>query len=279
MITRVRVPEKKVSVWKERTFNIIFRRQSKAGKAFDMYLLWAILCSVIVTTLESVVFLEARFRWYLVSLEWIFTFLFTAEYILRVLCIKKSTRYIFSFFGLVDLIAILPTYFSLFLTGSQSLQVVRSLRLLRVFRVLRLRHYVREAVILEAALKASQRKIIVFLGFLFTIVLIIGSCMYLIEGDVYGFSSIPESTYWAIVTMTTVGYGDIVPQTVLGKTLAALLMIIGYAIIAIPTGIVSLELATKKSPQPSSELFCTSCLCEVHDSDAKFCKQCGSLLN
>jgi len=209
----------------------------------------------------------------------VFTVLFTIEYLIRILSLKKPTKYIFSFFGLIDLIAILPSYFTLIFVETNSLQMVRIFRLLRVFRVLRLRHYIKEAEILQNALRASRRKIIVFLGFLFAIVLIIGACMNLFEGGAKGFANIPESTYWAIVTLTTVGYGNIVPNTILGQGLAALLMIIGYAVIAIPTGIVSAEIVKKITPALSHKFICSSCLKNHHDSDARFCKYCSSPLN
>ena len=210
-------------------------------------------------------------------LEWGFTLLFTVEYALRIYCVTRPSRYIGSFFGLVDLISILPTYLSLFIAGSQSLLVIRALRLLRIFRVLKLAQYLGEATLLMNALRESRPKIMVFLGAVLTVVLIVGSAMYLIEGAENGFDSIPMAMYWAIVTMTTVGYGNIAPQTVPGQTLAALLMIIGYGIIAIPTGIVSAELV--RAPRGKvSTCACPTCSEEGHDADATHCKYCGSNL-
>lgn len=265
------------SKWQKKAYNIIFKTNTKASRAFDLYLLIAILFSVIVIILDSVQSIKSQFSQHLILLEWLFTVLFTIEYLLRIISIKNPTKYIFSILGLIDLIAILPSYFTLFFVENNSLQIVRILRLLRVFRVLRLRHYIKEAQFLQNALRASRRKIIVFLGFLFAIVLIIGACMNLIEGGTKGFTNIPESTYWAIVTLTTVGYGNIVPKTPLGQSLAALLMIIGYAVIAIPTGILSAEIV-KEHHSKHQNLICRSCLKQPHDSDAKFCKYCSSPL-
>ena len=265
--------------WRKKTYNIIFKTNTKASRAFDVYLLFAIVCSVTVIILDSVQSIKLQFSQYLTLLEWLFTILFTIEYILRISSIKHPRKYIFSLLGLIDLIAILPSYFTLFFVENNSLQMVRVLRLLRVFRVFKLRHYIKETHVLQNALRASRRKIIVFLGFLFAVILIIGACMHLIEGNRHGFENIPQSTYWAIITMTTVGYGDVVPHTILGKILASLLMIIGYAVIAIPTGIVSAEIVKKITPALSHKFICSSCLKNHHDSDARFCKYCSSPLN
>jgi voltage-gated potassium channel len=208
-------------------------------------------------------------------LEWVFTLLFTIEYLVRLLCVGRPLRYALSFYGLVDLLAIIPTYLSLIIAGTQSLIVIRAIRLLRVFRVLKLAHFVGEARLLQAALRASLRKIIVFLGAVLTLVLIIGAMMYLVEGEEHGFSNIPESIYWAIVTMTTVGYGDIAPETLLGKILASLVMIMGYGIIAVPTGIVTVELVGARKTRVSTQA-CPECATEGHDWDAKYCKHCGA---
>ncbi len=263
--------------WRARLHEIIFEADTAAGKAFDVALLWGIVLSVIAVLLESVADIEKDYGAYLRAAEWVFTVLFTAEYVLRLLIVRKPHKYALSFFGVIDLLAIIPTYVSIFVAGPQYLVVLRAVRLLRVFRVLKLARYLGEARILAAALKASQARITVFLGAVITLVLIIGSVMYLIEGEASGFTSIPRSMYWAIVTLTTVGYGDITPQTVVGQFLAAIVMIMGYGIIAVPTGIVSVELA-KTSESPVSTQACPDCGAEGHDADAVHCKYCGAKL-
>jgi voltage-gated potassium channel len=262
---------------RDRIHEIIFEAETPAGKAFDVVLLWAILLSVLIVLLDSVSSIQAQYGDQLRILEWLFTLLFTAEYALRLYCVARPSRYIGSFFGLVDLISVIPTYLSLFIAGSQSLVVIRALRLLRIFRVLKLAQYLGEATLLMNALKASRPKITVFLGTVLTIVLIVGSTMYLIEGEENGFDSIPTAMYWAIVTMTTVGYGNIAPQTFPGRTLAALLMILGYGIIAVPTGIVSAELVRAPLGKVST-CACPACSEEGHDADATHCKYCGTNL-
>jgi voltage-gated potassium channel len=262
---------------RRRLHEVIFEADTPAGKAFDVALLLAIALSVGAVLLESVASIRQRFGPGLRAVEWTFTLLFTVEYILRLACVRRPLRYALSFFGLVDLLAILPTYLSLVITGSQSLLVIRALRLLRVFRVLKLAHFVGEARLLKAALQASSRKIIVFLGTVLTLVLIVGALMYLIEGEASGFTSIPQAIYWAIVTMTTVGYGDIAPQTVVGKLLASAVMILGYGIIAVPTGIVTVEMAGL-GKRPVSTQACHVCASEGHDPDARHCKYCGAAL-
>jgi voltage-gated potassium channel len=256
---------------------IIFEADTPAGKAFDLALLAAIVISVVAVLLESVASIDAAYGEVLRAVEWGFTLLFTVEYILRLYCVGKPWRYATSFFGVVDLLAILPTYLSLFFAGTQSLIVIRALRLLRVFRVLKLVHFVGAERMLRTALRASLRKVIVFLGAVLTLVLIIGSVMYLVEGGKHGFTNIPVSIYWAIVTMTTVGYGDIAPQTVLGRLLASLVMILGYGIIAVPTGIVTVELAKGRVDTVSTQV-CPQCAAEGHDPDANYCKYCGARL-
>jgi len=263
--------------WRPKLHEIIFEAETPAGKAFDVALLVAIVVSVAVVMLESVPGIRAEYGSTLRTIEWIITILFTIEYILRLIAVGNPLRYALSFFGLVDLLAIVPTYLSFFIAGSQSLLVIRVLRLLRVFRVLKLAHFVGEARMLHAALRASSRKIIVFLGAVLMIVLIVGSLMYLIEGPENGFTSIPESVYWAIVTMTTVGYGDIAPQTFFGKMLASLVMILGYGIIAVPTGIVTVEIASSLKTSTRTHA-CPECGSEGHAIDAKFCKYCGAEL-
>ena len=263
--------------WRSRLFTIIFEADTPTGKAFDLILLWSILISVLVVSLESVASIRESHGRLLLALEWFFTLLFTVEYVVRLLCVRKPAKYASSFYGIVDLLAIIPTYLSVVFQGSQSLLVIRSIRLLRVFRVLKLTHYLGEAHVLKTALHASRRKITVFLETVLTVVLIMGALIYFIEGEEHGFTSIPVSVYWAIVTMTTVGYGDIAPQTALGQTLAAALMIAGYAIIAVPTGIVSVELA-QASLRRTNTQSCPSCSAEGHDNDARCCKYCGARL-
>jgi voltage-gated potassium channel len=263
--------------WRERLHEVIFEADTPAGKAFDVALLWAIALSVLAVMLESVRELRESYGGALRAAEWGFTVLFTVEYVLRLACVERPGRYARSFFGVVDLLAVLPTYLSLVITGAQSLLVVRALRLLRLFRIFKLGRYVGQVQTLKAALKASIPKITVFLGTVLTLVLIVGTLMYLIEGEANGFTSIPTSVYWAIVTMTTVGYGDIAPQTVVGQILASAVMIMGYAIIAVPTGIVSVELAQAKKYETAVRA-CRTCAAEGHDADAAFCKKCGARL-
>ena len=262
---------------RERIHEIIFEADTPAGKAFDVALLVLIILSVVAVMLESTAAVAARYGHVLRVIEWVVTVLFTAEYLLRLYCVRRPARYARSFFGIVDLLAILPSYLSLIIPGAQSLLVIRALRLLRVFRVLKLVQFVGEASELRAALRASARKIIVFLGAVLTITIIVGAMMYLIEGEEHGFTSIPTSIYWAIVTMTTVGYGDIAPQTPLGKMLASIIMIMGYGIIAVPTGIVSVELAGAVRKQITT-LACPDCGVGGHDHDAVHCKFCGAKL-
>ncbi|MFV2073298.1 MAG: ion transporter [Thermoanaerobaculales bacterium] len=264
-----------LSPTRQKLHEIIFEAETPAGKAFDVALMLVIVLSVVAVMLESTSAIQARYGPLLRTFEWVVTILFTIEYLLRLYCVGKPARYARSFFGIVDLLAILPTYLSVIIPGAQTLLVIRALRLLRVFRVLKLGHFVGEASELRAALRASARKIIVFLGAVLTVVVIVGSLMYLIEGEANGFTSIPVSIYWAIVTMTTVGYGDIAPQTALGKILASAVMILGYGIIAVPTGIVSVELAGVSRRRITTEA-CPECGAEGHDGDADFCKFCGA---
>lgn len=266
-----------VGGWRWRLYRIIFEADTPAGKLFDVALLLAIVISVGAVLLESVADIRARHGLALRTAEWTFTLLFTVEYVLRLICSPRPLAYARSFFGTIDLLAILPTYLSLVLVGAQSLIVIRALRLLRVFRVLKLVRYVGEARVLSAALRNSARKIFIFLGTVLTLQLIIGALMYLIEGDEHGFSSIPHAIYWAIVTMTTVGYGDITPHTTAGKILASAVMILGYGIIAVPTGIVSVELASTRRPTVTTRT-CPECASEGHDLDARFCKYCSAEL-
>lgn len=265
-----------MQITKEKLHEIIFEADTPKGKAFDVALLILIFLSLIVVMLESVDYIRETYHYLLFTLEWIFTIAFSIEYFIRIYIVKKPLKYIFSFYGLVDLIAILPTYFALFTLNQPGLIAVRSLRLLRSFRVLKLVHFFNEAQTLYNALKSSSRKIFVFLVGILTFTVIFGSIMYQIEGPEHGFTSIPRSIYWAIVTLTTVGYGDISPVTPLGQFLASIIMILGYGIIAVPTGLVTADLL-KAKPHITTR-SCTSCSLEGHDLDAKHCKYCGEKL-
>ena len=259
--------------FKNKLYVIIFESDTPAGKGFDLLLIGSILLSVIVVLLDSVQYYNNLYGEILYIMEWFFTLLFTIEYFLRIYCIGKPVLYIKSFFGIIDVLSIIPTYISIFLPASRYLSVIRILRVLRIFRILKLITYIGEANLLIKAMYASRRKVIVFLFSILTLVTILGSLIYLIEGEANGFTSIPRSIYWAIVTITTVGYGDISPQTEFGQVLASLAMIIGYAAIAIPTGIVSAEYTTMI--QKTNNIVCRGCGDENHEEDAKFCKVCG----
>ena len=264
---------------KEIIHEIIFEADTPLGKYFDIFLLIMIVASVIVVMLESVNQLQANYQKIFYVLEWIFTIFFTIEYGLRLYCVYSPIKYAKSFYGIIDLLAILPTYLGLLITGAHTLMVIRALRLFRIFRVFKLAHFLKEGHLIIQALKASRAKITVFLVFILLIVMIMGSFMYLIEsGNNSGFTSIPRSIYWAIVTLTTVGYGDIAPQSPFGQFIAAAIMIMGYVVIAVPTGIVSTELINQK-PLPTNTQACRYCGEEGHDDDAEYCKYCGELLN
>jgi len=266
---------------RERLRVIIFEADTPEGKAFDVALLVTIVMSVVAVMLESVADVRRVAGTPLRVLEWLFTLVFTVEYGLRLYCVPKPWRYARSFFGVVDLLAILPTYLSLLIPGSQSLLVLRGLRLLRIFRVFKLGRFLGEADLLTTALRGSRHKVVVFLATVLVLVTILGAAMYVIEGEASGFTSVPVSVYWAIVTLTTVGYGDIAPHTPLGQALAALVMILGYSIIAIPTGIVTAEIveaARRPFPAAPTTRVCSDCFIEGHDLDARFCKMCGAAL-
>ena len=269
--------QKSKTGWRFKIHEIIFEADTKSGKIFDIFLIIAILLSVLVVMLDSIATVNNKYSDLFFIIEWIFTILFTIEYVLRLISVGRPLKYASSFFGIVDLLAVLPTYFSLLFPGSQYFLVIRVLRLLRIFRVLKLVQYVGEAKSLRQALKASKRKIIVFVFTVLIVVVIFGSLMYVIEGEENGFTSIPRSIYWAIVTLTTVGYGDISPITPLGQALAAIIMILGYGIIAVPTGIVTAEMTFAAGKKISTQA-CLECSAEGHDSDAKFCKICGAKL-
>ncbi len=262
--------------WRERLHEVIFEADTPAGRFFDLALLVAIALSVAAVLLESVAAIREQYGPTLRIVEWALTIGFTVEYVLRLVAVDRPWRYAVSFYGIIDLLAILPTYLALLVPVTQPLMVIRGIRLLRVFRVLKAAQFLREAELLITALRASRRKIIVFLGGILTVALIMGTLMYVVEGEAHGFTSIPRSLYWAIVTMTTVGYGDIAPRTPLGQLLAAALMILGYSIIAVPTGIVSAELM--QAARPVSRQACPACGAEGHDVDAAHCKYCGARL-
>jgi voltage-gated potassium channel len=261
--------------WRERIRHIIFDHDTPESRAFDVTLLALIAFSVLLVMLESVEEVEARYGTALLVLEWIITIVFTIEYVARLITVTNKWRYVRSFFGVVDLLSILPVYLSLILPGTQSLLVIRSLRLVRVFRVLKMVRFINEANYLVRAIKASSRKIIVFLIVVLLINVIVGSTMYLVEGPVNGYDSMFRGLYWSIVTMSTVGFGDISPSTPLGQVLAAMLMITGYSVIAVPTGIVSAEVATARRPLEAS---CPNCGSAVHSESAHFCDACGHAL-
>ena len=272
-------PRPRPAAWLRRMHEIIFEAKTPAGKAFDIVLLLLIVLSVIVVMLDSVAEIHNKYWVWLVSAEWVITILFTVEYIARLACVSRPWLYARSFYGIVDLLAVLPTYISVFFVGSQSLMVIRVIRLLRIFRVFKLSRHLKETKALMIALRATRQRITVFLVTILTLILIIGSIMYLIEGgdpDTQ-FTSIPRSVYWAVVTMTTVGYGDIAPRTVLGQTLASGVMILGYAFIIVPIGVFSAEMVVAKRAGLSPEA-CPGCGAEGHDINAEYCKYCGAKL-
>ena len=262
---------------KSKLYEIIFGSDTKSGKLFDVLLLIVIVLSIILVMLESVPSIEKEYHSLLIILEWSITIIFSLEYFMRIWIVHKPRTYIFSFYGIIDFLSILPSYLGLFFVGAHGFMVIRALRLLRVFRILKLNRYMKEGAIIIKALKQSRIKIAVFLFAVLTMVIIIGTLMYLIEGSEHGFTSIPRGIYWAIVTLTTVGYGDISPSTSLGQFIASFVMIIGYAIIAVPTGIVTAELSKPTKNLPSGQV-CEQCLSEGHDLGDKFCRFCGAEL-
>ena len=264
------------STWKEKLFSVIFEAETRAGKNFDICLLILILISIILVMIESVPSLLKEYDSYLYKAEWVITILFTTEYVLRIIVVKKPWKYMTSFYGVIDLLSILPTYLSIFIPQSQFLILIRALRLMRVFRIFKLTRFVRESMTIVLALKASARRIFVFLVFVVLLSIFLGALIYVVESPKNeSFSSIPQSVYWAIVTITTVGYGDISPITPAGKLIASLIMLLGYAIIAVPTGIVTVELTKSARTDQAEAKACSSCGHSGHDPDAKFCKYCG----
>ena len=263
--------------WKHRLHEIIYEADTKEGKLFDVVLLFLILASIVVVMLESVKTFSAQYGYFLNYAEWTITILFTLEYFARIISIKKPSEYIFSFYGIIDLLSTIPKYLAVFFVGGSALVALRALRLLRVFRILKLARFIGESNNFAKALKASRAKILVFLSFVVIMSVILGTVMYLVESEESGFTSIPRSVYWAIVTLTTVGYGDIAPATPLGQFIASIIMILGYGIIAVPTGIVSSEM-TKTSIDTNTQ-SCSNCSAENHKDKAEFCYECGNKLH
>jgi len=263
--------------WRRRFFVVIFESDTPAGKAFDVALLVAIVASVVTVMLDSVHSIGGRFPRLFGALEWGFTLLFTVEYAARLACVERPRRYATSFYGLVDLVAILPTYLALFFPSLQALMDIRLLRILRAFRILKLAAYVREYRALSTALAASRRKILVFIGTVAIIVLLLGTVMYVVEGPQNGFTSIPIGVYWAIATMTTVGFGDIVPKTDLGRAIASFIMLLGWGILAVPTGIVTAEMTSRRMSEQRARR-CAACGSTGHAASARYCQDCGAPL-
>lgn len=268
----------KPATGREKLHGIIYESNTLAGKVFDISLLFLILASILVVILDSIQEWRSEYGHVFNVLEWIFTIIFTAEFLLRLISLKNPWKYVFSFLGLIDMLAIIPSYLSIFFVGAESLLVLRALRLLRIFRIFKLSHFLSEMRFLGIAVKGSLRKISIFMLIVLMLVIILGSIMYLVEGGKNGFTSIPESIYWSIVTITTVGYGDITPATTLGKFVASLIMLIGYAIIAVPTGILTTEMALAVRNRDQKHEVCPSCGKEGHDADAIYCKKCGEKL-
>jgi voltage-gated potassium channel len=264
--------------WRLRWYTVIFEADTRAGRLFDLVLIWAIVASVVVVVLDSVASLHARHGQLFTVLEWGFTLLFTAEYLARLACVRHPWRYASSFYGVVDLLAILPTYVALLVPEVGALIDVRVLRLLRIFRILKLGAYVAEFSALARAIAASRRKIAVFLSFVLLVVLVMGTLMYVVEGPENGFTSIPVAVYWAITTMTTVGFGDITPKTDLGRLIASAMMLIGWGTLAVPTGIVSAEFTAQRLFREPTTRTCPECLSEGHLPSARFCRDCGAPL-
>ncbi len=265
--------------WQDKLHEIIYEADTKAGKLFDVVLLWLILASIVLVMLESIKEFDAKYHAFFNISEWVITILFTFEYVARIISVKKPKDYIFSFYGVIDLLSTIPKYLSLIFGGGHALVALRAMRLMRVFRILKLVRYIGEANKLGQALKASRFKIFVFILAVVVLCIIIGSVMYIVEGDESGFTSIPQGVYWAIVTLTTVGYGDIAPQSPFGQFLASLVMILGYGIIAIPTGIVTVEYSKQSlNTIHTNTKSCSNCSEGNHKDDAKFCFRCGTEL-
>jgi voltage-gated potassium channel len=264
--------------WRLKMYTVVFEADTRPGLVFDVALVVTILLSIVVVIMDSVQSINARHGDIMDALEWAFTILFTIEYAARLVCVRHPWRYATSFFGVVDLLSILPTYIALVAPETQVLLDVRILRLLRIFRIFKLTLYVAEYTALMAALRASRRKIMVFLCFVLMVMLVLGTLMYVVEGPANGYTSIPVAMYWAVVTMTTVGYGDIAPHTDLGKLIASLMMLLGWGVLAVPTGIVTVEIAAHRRSLQLATRTCAHCRSEGHEADARFCKDCGAAL-
>jgi voltage-gated potassium channel len=264
--------------WRLRLYTVIFEADTVAGRRFDIWLIGTILASILIVILDSVHTVGDRYDTAINALEWMFTLLFTAEYAVRIACVRYPMRYAASFFGVIDLLSFLPTYLGFFIPDVHTLLDVRILRLIRIFRIFKLTLYVQEYQVLTSAVAASRRKILVFLSVVLMVVLLMGTVMYVVEGPGNGFTSIPTAMYWAIVTMTTVGYGDITPHTHAGKVIASLMMLLGWGVLAVPTGIVTAEMTTQRLQRRPTTRTCHHCLSEGHEPDAKFCKDCGAPL-
>ena len=264
------------SPWRHKLYVIIFEADTPAGKLFDLILIAAVLLSVLTVILDSVASIAQQYQTVLTALEWFFTLLFTVEYIARLSCVRHPTRYARSFFGIIDLLSILPTYLALLFPGTHFLTNVRLLRLLRIFRILKLVAFVDEYGQLGRALAASRRKIMIFVSIVLLITFLLGTLMYAIEGPANGYTSIPTAIYWSITTITTVGFGDITPKTDLGRFVTSIMMLLGWGILAVPTGIISAEITAQKSMAKPTTRTCPDCMKEGLDADAKYCKQCGA---
>lgn len=265
------------SGWRRRLFGIVFESDTSAGRVFDTVVIIAIVLSVAAVLVESVEGIGAKHGRLLNRIEWMFTVLFSIEYVARIVCVERPLRYARSFFGIVDLAAVLPTYLAVFFPEAQVLIDVRILRLLRCFRIFKLTRYLTEVRLLARAMANSMRKILVFLSVVIMVVLIVGTLMYVIEGPKNGFTSIPKAIYWALSTITTVGYGDLVPRTELGRALASVVMLIGWGILAVPTGIVTAEMTVQSLGRPGGE-SCSECGTTGHPADSSFCRRCGTKL-
>jgi len=271
----------KLKNWKEKVHEVIYEADTPAGKLFDVILLLVILLSILLVMLESIESIGTKYAYILDVAEWVITILFSIEYLARIISVKKPKTYVFSFYGIIDLLSTIPKYISLFVLGTHSLVAIRALRLLRVFRILKLTRFIGESANFGKALKRSRAKIAVFISFVIVLCIILGTVMYLVESnEESGFTSIPRSVYWAIVTLTTVGYGDIAPITALGQFIASLIMILGYGIIAIPTGIVTSEMSkSEKELIPNNTQNCANCNEDYHQDNAEFCHKCGNKIN
>ncbi|WP_136419642.1 ion transporter [Herbaspirillum sp. ST 5-3] len=266
------------SGWRLRLYTIIFEADTVAGRRFDLSLIVAILCSILVVMLDSVHAISQPYGTLIDTLEWAFTILFSIEYLARLVCVKRPLQYATSFFGIIDLLSVLPTYLAFFIPEVHLLLDVRILRLIRIFRILKLTMYMQEYQVLVDAVRASRRKIMVFLSIVMMVVLVMGTVMYVVEGPNNGFTSIPKAMYWAIVTMTTVGYGDITPHTEFGKAIASVMMLLGWGVLAVPTGIVTAEMTTQRLTRVVTTRTCPNCLSEGHEPGAQYCKDCGTRL-